>query len=56
MNQIGTVTETIDMARTAKEAGWGVVACHRSGETEVSWGWGCHLDGAGDGGEAMRVP
>nr|QKY15213.1 enolase 1 (ENO1) [Polytomella parva]CBX25212.2 2-phosphoglycerate dehydratase [Polytomella sp. Pringsheim 198.80] len=34
VNQIGTVTESIEAVRMAKEAGWGVMASHRSGETE----------------------
>jgi enolase len=34
LNQIGTVTETIEAVRTAKRAGWGTVISHRSGETE----------------------
>ncbi len=33
VNQIGTVTEAIEAARVANEAGWGVVVSHRSGET-----------------------
>ena len=33
VNQIGTVTEAIEAARLANEAGWGVVVSHRSGET-----------------------
>ena len=34
LNQIGTVTETLEAVNMAKGAGWGVVASHRSGETE----------------------
>ena len=34
VNQIGTLTETLDVVRTAKEASFGVVISHRSGETE----------------------
>jgi enolase len=34
LNQIGTVTETLDAIRRAQEAGWGTVISHRSGETE----------------------
>jgi len=34
MNQIGTITESIEACRLAKEAGWGVMVSHRSGETE----------------------
>jgi enolase len=33
-NQIGTVSETLDVVRLAKEASYGVVISHRSGETE----------------------
>ncbi|MHC1599146.1 MAG: phosphopyruvate hydratase, partial [Candidatus Methanofastidiosia archaeon] len=34
VNQIGTVTETLDAATMAMRSGWGVVVSHRSGETE----------------------
>jgi len=34
VNQIGTVTESIQAYNMAKEAGWGVMVSHRSGETE----------------------
>jgi enolase len=34
VNQIGTLTEALDVVRTAKEASYGVVISHRSGETE----------------------
>lgn len=34
MNQIGSVTESIQAALDAKAAGWGVMVSHRSGETE----------------------
>jgi enolase len=34
VNQIGTLTETLDAIRTAREAGYTVVMSHRSGETE----------------------
>jgi len=34
VNQIGTVTESIDAALLAKSDGWGVMVSHRSGETE----------------------
>ena len=33
-NQIGTLTETLEVVTIAKEAGWGTVISHRSGETE----------------------
>ncbi|HOV28923.1 MAG TPA: phosphopyruvate hydratase [Synergistales bacterium] len=34
LNQIGTVTETIQAIELARKAGWGYVISHRSGETE----------------------
>jgi len=34
VNQIGSVTESIEAVSMAKQAGWGVMASHRSGETE----------------------
>jgi len=34
VNQIGTLTETLDAIRMAAKAGYGVVISHRSGETE----------------------
>ena len=34
VNQIGTLTETLDAVRTAHQAGYTVVMSHRSGETE----------------------
>lgn len=34
LNQIGTVTETIDAIHLCRQAGWGFVISHRSGETE----------------------
>jgi enolase len=37
LNQIGTVTETLDCIAIAKEAGYGTVISHRSGETEDSF-------------------
>jgi enolase len=33
-NQIGTLTETVAAAKTAKDIGWTAVVSHRSGETE----------------------
>ncbi|NJD62375.1 MAG: phosphopyruvate hydratase [Deltaproteobacteria bacterium] len=36
LNQIGTLTETIDAVEMAKRAGWTAVVSHRSGETEDS--------------------
>ncbi len=37
MNQIGSVSESIDTVRKAKQAGWGVMTSHRSGETEDTY-------------------
>ena len=34
LNQIGTVTETLNAIKMTQDAGWGVVVSHRSGETE----------------------
>ena len=34
LNQIGTVTETIEAVNIAKKAGYGAIISHRSGETE----------------------
>jgi enolase len=34
LNQIGTVTETIEAVDLCRKAGWGIVISHRSGETE----------------------
>ena len=34
LNQIGTVTETLNAVKMTQNAGWGVVISHRSGETE----------------------
>ncbi len=36
VNQIGTLTESIDASRMSQRAGWTVVVSHRSGETEDS--------------------
>ena len=37
LNQIGTVSETIDAIHLCRKAGWGFVISHRSGETEDSF-------------------
>eukprot|EP00126_Sphaerothecum_destruens_P014950 Sdes_comp8847_c0_seq1m239 len=37
VNQIGSVSESIDAAKMAQAAGWGVMVSHRSGETEDSF-------------------
>jgi enolase len=34
LNQIGTVSETLEAIQIAQEAGWKVVISHRSGETD----------------------
>ncbi len=36
LNQIGTVTETLDAVSMAQQAGYGTIISHRSGETEDS--------------------
>jgi enolase len=37
VNQIGSITESIDAVALAKKSGWGVMTSHRSGETEDSF-------------------
>merc|ERR1719436_2129841 len=37
VNQIGSITESIEAATMAQNAGWGVMVSHRSGETEDSF-------------------
>lgn len=37
INQIGTITESIDAARLSRDNGWSVMVSHRSGETEDSF-------------------
>merc|ERR1712003_221856 len=37
VNQIGSITESIEAATMAQGAGWGVMVSHRSGETEDSF-------------------
>jgi enolase len=34
VNQIGTLTETLDVTRMAQQAGYATIISHRSGETE----------------------
>lgn len=36
-NQVGTVTEAIEVVKQAKDAHWGVMVSHRSGDTEDSF-------------------
>ena len=37
VNQIGSVTESIQAVKMSQQAGWGVMTSHRSGETEDSF-------------------
>ncbi len=37
VNQIGSVTESIQACKDSQDAGWGVMVSHRSGETEDSF-------------------
>lgn len=37
VNQIGSITESIKAVTKAKQAGWGVMTSHRSGETEDTY-------------------
>ncbi len=37
LNQIGTLTETLEAVELAKRAGYGTIISHRSGETEDSF-------------------
>jgi len=37
VNQIGSISESIDAVKKAKQAGWGVMTSHRSGETEDTY-------------------
>merc|ERR1719373_1059164 len=37
VNQIGSITESIEAANMSMRAGWGVMVSHRSGETEDSF-------------------
>jgi enolase len=37
LNQIGTISETIEAVQMCRRAGWGFVISHRSGETEDSF-------------------
>lgn len=37
VNQIGSITESIQAAKDSQKAGWGVMVSHRSGETEDSF-------------------
>lgn len=37
VNQVGTVTEAIEVVKQAKDANWGVMVSHRCGETDDSF-------------------
>merc|ERR1712048_540510 len=37
VNQIGSISESIEAANMSMNAGWGVMVSHRSGETEDSF-------------------
>ena len=37
MNQIGSISESINAVKLAKQNGWGVMTSHRSGETKDSY-------------------
>lgn len=37
VNQIGSVTESIEAVKISKKNGWGVMTSHRSGETEDNY-------------------
>jgi len=37
VNQIGSVSESIDAVKLSKQSGWGVMTSHRSGETEDTY-------------------
>ncbi len=37
INQIGTISESLEASKESKKAGWGIVVSHRSGETEDSF-------------------
>jgi len=37
VNQIGSVTESIEAVKLSKKNGWGVMTSHRSGETEDNY-------------------
>ena len=60
-NQIGTLTETFAALRLAREAGWGTVMSHRSGETEdttiadLAVGWDARQIKAGAPARSERV-
>jgi enolase len=61
LNQIGTVSETLEAMRICREAGWPQVVSHRSGETEDSFiadlavGTGCGAIKSGAPARGERV-
>jgi enolase len=61
VNQIGTVTETLEAMRICRQAGWGQFVSHRSGETEDTFiadlavGTGCGHIKAGAPARGERV-
>jgi enolase len=61
LNQIGTLTETLNAIEMARRAGWTAVVSHRSGETEdttiadVVVGMGCGQIKTGSGCRTDRV-
>jgi enolase len=61
VNQIGTVTETLEAMRLCREAGWAQLVSHRSGETEDTFiadlavGSGCGLLKTGAPARGERV-
>lgn len=60
-NQIGTISETINTVRTARELGYACIASHRSGDTnddfiaDLSVGFGCAFIKAGAPARGERV-
>jgi enolase len=61
LNQIGTLTETLETIRIAREAGFAAVVSHRSGETEdttiadLAVGCGCGQIKTGSASRTDRV-
>lgn len=60
-NQIGTITETVNTVRTARELGYACIASHRSGDTnddfiaDLAVGFGCSFIKAGAPARGERV-
>ncbi len=60
-NQVGTITEAIDVIKTARDAGWQVLMSHRSGETnddiiaDLAVGLGCDFVKFGPPNRGERV-